>query len=73
MPVERINPDLCVGCQQCFNICYADVIRMDEKSGKAVVQYPQDCVLCCWCYAVCPVNAVVLTAVRTSPIFTSWG
>ena len=73
MAVERIDPELCIGCGLCYQSCSADVIRMDEKSGKAVVKYPQDCVLCAWCIAVCPQNAIVFTPGRTSPIFFSWG
>jgi NAD-dependent dihydropyrimidine dehydrogenase PreA subunit len=73
MAVERIEPNLCIGCGTCFDSCYADVIRMDKESGKAVARYPQDCVLCAWCIVGCPVNAIVFTPGRTSPVFTSWG
>lgn len=73
MAIERIDPGLCIGCEQCFNTCYGDVIRMDKETKKAVIKYPQDCVLCGWCFAVCPQDAVFLSPVRTSPLFTSWG
>jgi NAD-dependent dihydropyrimidine dehydrogenase PreA subunit len=73
MAVERIDSEKCVGCGLCFDSCSADVIRMDEKTGKAFVKYPQDCVVCAWCIAGCPVEAIVFTPGRTSPVFTSWG
>lgn len=73
MTVERIDAERCIGCGLCFNSCSADVIRMDKVSKKAVAKYPEDCVLCAWCIAGCPVNAVVFTPGRKSPIFTSWG
>lgn len=73
MAIEKIDKERCIGCGQCIAVCYADVIRMDEETKKAVVMYPQDCAMCCWCIALCPQNAVVLTPVKTSPIFTGWG
>jgi NAD-dependent dihydropyrimidine dehydrogenase PreA subunit len=73
MAVERIDSDLCIGCALCYDACSTDVIRMDEQSRKAVVEYPEDCVLCAWCIASCPVNAVVFTAARTAPLMSSWG
>jgi NAD-dependent dihydropyrimidine dehydrogenase PreA subunit len=71
--VERIDLEKCNGCGICVKSCPADVIRMDEEHNKAVVQYPQDCVVCCWCVAECPRDAVILTPVETAPLFTSWG
>jgi NAD-dependent dihydropyrimidine dehydrogenase PreA subunit len=73
MAIEKIDQDLCIGCGQCVQACYADIIRMDEDMKKAVAKYPEDCAVCCWCVALCPVNAVVVTPVKTSPVFTSWG
>jgi ferredoxin len=74
MAIERIDPGLCNGCGICVNSCPADVIRMDPKSKKAVIGFPQDCVVCCWCIAECPQDAVFISpVVKTSPLFTSWG
>jgi len=74
MAIERIDPVLCNGCGICVKSCPADVIKMDEDSKKAVIQYPQDCVICCWCFVECPEDAVFISpVVKTSPLFTSWG
>jgi len=74
MAIERIAPVLCNGCGICVKSCPADVIRMDKSSKKAVIRYPEDCVVCCWCIAECPEDAVFISAdVKTSPLFTSWG
>ena len=73
MAIEKIDQDLCIGCGQCFETCYAVVIIMNKESGQAEVKYAEDCAVCCWCVALCPVNAVLLTSEKTSPVFTSWG
>ena len=74
MAIERIDPELCNGCGICVKSCPADVIRLDKESKKAVIRYPHDCVVCCWCIADCPQDAVTISpAVRTVPLFTSWG
>ncbi|MBN1627043.1 MAG: 4Fe-4S binding protein [Deltaproteobacteria bacterium] len=73
MAVERIDTDRCIGCELCFKTCYADVYRMDREKKKAVVKYPEECVLCCWCIALCPVDAIVFTETKTVPPMTSWG
>ena len=74
MTIERIDPALCNGCDICVKSCPADVIRMNMKIRKAVIAYPDDCVVCCWCIAECPQGAIVISpGVKTSPLITSWG
>lgn len=74
MAIERIDLMLCNGCGICVNSCPTDVIRMDKDSHKAVIRYPEDCVVCCWCFVECPEDTVVISPViKTSPLFTSWG
>jgi len=70
----QINLELCNGCGICVKSCPADVIRMDAESKKAIIRYPEDCSVCCWCYVECPEDAVIITPViKTLPLFTSWG
>jgi NAD-dependent dihydropyrimidine dehydrogenase PreA subunit len=74
MTIERIDPGLCNGCGICVKSCPADVLKMDKDNKKAVIRYPQDCVVCCWCFVECPEDAVFISpVVSTSPLFTSWG
>jgi len=73
MPIERIDPELCNGYGLCVDSCPADVIRMDKKSKKAIIKYPEDCVLCGWCLDTCPEDAISVSPVKTSPLIVSWG
>jgi len=73
MAIERIDAELCNNCGRCVRSCPADVIREDKEIKKATVQYPDDCVMCFWCLAECPKNAITMSAAKTAPLFTSWG
>ncbi len=61
MAIKKINTAACNGCGACVNSCPMDVIRMDKKSQKAIIAYPDDCMVCCYCEHVCPTNAIHLT------------
>ena len=69
----KINSELCNGCGICVNSCAMDVIRMEEKNKKAVVKYPEDCVLCELCALECPTKAIIITPVKTPPVMFGWG
>ena len=73
MSIEKIDPDLCIGCGICVNSCSVDVIRMDEESQKAVIRYPQDCMLCEFCVLDCPEEAITVTPDKEAPLIVSWG
>jgi len=73
MAIEGIDTIRCNGCGACVHSCPADVIRMDADTKQAVVKYPQDCVVCCWCLVECPRDAIVFTPTKVAPLFTSWG
>ena len=72
MAVEGIAPT-CTGCRRCFDSCPTDVIRMDKATGKAIIKYPEECVLCGWCIVTCPVDAIEFTPQTAMRFFPSWG
>lgn len=73
MSIEKIDLELCTGCGICFNICPMDVFRMDEKNNKAVIKYPEDCMLCEFCVLDCPEDAITVSPEKSSPLIVSWG
>jgi NAD-dependent dihydropyrimidine dehydrogenase PreA subunit len=73
MSIEKIDPELCTGCGICVNSCSVDVIRMDESAQKAIIQYPQDCMLCEFCVLDCPEDAITVTPDKEAPLIVSWG
>ena len=73
MSIERINHELCIGCGVCVDTCPMDVIRLDKKIKKAVIKYPEDCMLCLYCERECPVRAIYISPEKTAPIMLSWG
>jgi len=73
MSIEQIDLELCNGCGICVNSCPMDVIRMDEEGKKAIIKYPEDCMLCGWCEEDCPENAISISPEKTSPLIVSWG
>jgi NAD-dependent dihydropyrimidine dehydrogenase PreA subunit len=73
MSIEKIDQDLCNGCGICVEICPMDVFRMDEGNNKAVIRYPEDCMLCEFCALDCPEDAVYVSPKKSSPLIVSWG
>ena len=73
MSIEKIDPDLCTGCGICVNSCSVDVIRMDEVSQKAVIRYPEDCMVCELCALDCPEEAITVAPDKKASLITSWG
>ena len=72
MVIERIDQELCNGCEICVNNCTMDVIRMDEKRKKAVIKYPEDCICCAFCELDCPKRAIYVSPERSSSVLVSW-
>ncbi len=58
MSVARYDLDLCIGCQNCMEICPMDVFRYNADAGKSVIAYPENCQSCGQCYLYCPVGAL---------------
>jgi NAD-dependent dihydropyrimidine dehydrogenase PreA subunit len=54
-----IDPDLCIGDQDCVNLCKNDVLAFDEDSFKVSVIKPNNCVVgCSACAQICPQEAI---------------
>lgn len=51
-----INPDICVGCKVCINLCAYSAIEFDERRNVAVVNEAM-CKGCGSCAGYCPSNA----------------
>jgi len=49
-----------------------DVIRLDEKTKKAVIQYKIDCMACYNCEMFCPEKAVLVTPEKGMPELLMW-
>ncbi len=71
MSIEKIEG--CNGCRACFDICPMDVIRMNEETKLAEIQYPQDCQVCNLCVVFCPVDAITIDKEKYWPLMTAWG
>ena len=70
MGIVRVNPDKCKSnCGLCVDNCPYDVLEIDEKTGKAVVRYPEDCYDCYFhfmCLKVCPVKGAIEMRAQTN-------
>lgn len=72
MAIERIDPELCIGCGICVKTCNCDVIRMGEDK-KAHIKYSDDCCVCLYCEQDCPQNAIFVSPLKTKPVLVAWG
>ena len=73
MTIEKIDHELCTGCGICIDSCPMDVIRMDEIEEKAIIQYPDECMLCLFCERDCPEGAIYVSPEKKIPILLSFG
>ncbi|MDO6694786.1 4Fe-4S dicluster domain-containing protein [Aliiglaciecola sp. 3_MG-2023] len=70
MPINQISG--CIGCEVCIKSCPTDVIKLDNKTKKAVIAYPEDCQICHLCRLYCPVGAITITPEKSIPVMVSW-
>ena len=53
--VPEVDPDKCIGCGKCGEICqYSEIVCMD----KTVLTFPELCHGCGGCWLVCPAGAI---------------
>jgi len=72
MSIERIDAELCIGCSICVGTCPVYVIRMDSKTGRPVIRYPEDCMCCYYCELECPEQAIYVAPEKSAPLMVSW-
>jgi len=70
MAIEAIHG--CIGCGTCVQSCPTDVLRLDPKTGKAVIKYATDCQICHLCRMYCPVDAITISPEKSIPVIVSW-
>jgi len=67
--VAQINPESCVGCQGCFNVCPYEAIRYLEDQGICEVN-PAICKGCGSCAATCPSASAQLGGFTNRQIYS---
>ena len=73
MAIQSIDSQKCIGCGKCVTTCPMDVLRLDTKTKKSAITYPDDCQICHLCRLYCPTQAITITADKRSPLFVAWG
>lgn len=54
-----IDPDICVGCNACADICRVQTIMPNPVPGEPpIVAYPDECWYCSCCLEVCRTGAL---------------
>ena len=56
-----VDADKCEGCEECVDICPADVFEMEDEKSSPV--NADDCMGCESCIEVCEPNAIVVEEV----------
>lgn len=54
----KVDDSKCVKCRQCIDICFTNVIELDEEKNRPYGKYPLDCQVCCVCEFACPTRAI---------------
>lgn len=54
------DPDVCLGCNSCIEICQMDVMLPNpESGGPPIIMYPDECWYCGDCVSECPEEAAI--------------
>lgn len=55
------DPDLCIGCNLCVEVCQVDIMLPGPEAGSPpVVAFPDECWYDGSCVAACPVPGAIL-------------
>lgn len=66
-PRPEINPQKCIGCGNCADVCPKKTITIESKKGKKLAKIDKSrCIRCYCCQELCPVGAV---DTRKNPLF----
>lgn len=57
-----VDPELCMGCQNCIRTCCYDVYKWDKEKRLATAAYSEECVECYQCMFNCPAGAIQIEA-----------
>lgn len=65
-----IDPDVCIGCSECVDICRMQTIMPNPQPGKPpIVVYPDECWYCACCVEVCRTGALTMNLPINQRIF----
>jgi NAD-dependent dihydropyrimidine dehydrogenase PreA subunit len=56
----NLNPDKCVGCERCLDVCPHGVLSLE--SGKAIIIDKNSCMECGACAMNCPMSVISVEA-----------
>ena len=73
MAIQSVDAQKCIGCGACVTTCPMDVFRMNDKTKKSAITYPEDCQICRMCCAYCPKQAITVTPDKQAPLLVAWG
>ena len=70
--IADVNPELCVGCGRCVNVCEFDAIKLEVISDKRLVAKvdPLLCKGCGSCSVECPAKAITMHYFRDDQILS---
>ena len=63
-----INPETCIGCGDCVEVCHFDAI---EPEGVVYKVLPIECEGCGYCARICPVEAIEMKLLKAGGIFVA--
>ncbi len=59
----KLDPDKCIGCGGCANVCPPGLIKIIDKDGRRIIERDlYRCIYCARCVEVCPEKALSMTA-----------
>jgi NAD-dependent dihydropyrimidine dehydrogenase PreA subunit len=56
----KMDPEKCVGCGTCYDVCPMGVYAMDEERRKSMIVRGNECTACTACFKRCKTNALYL-------------